>query len=180
MTFLLCAAIGENRRRLEVNAVRLNGGSTDMTAQQFTQKWVDKFDGAGGSTPVNTAPTAPGNFQYERMDPREALMLRNLAAADDPLRDRQPRPAGSVRARRGRQAPGWRQSRSRQRAGGSAHAARGVPLGIACAESLLAPSAGEVAAAKNVAAGAPSQSQHLTETLARLLARGAGTAASAQ
>ena len=59
------------------DAVRLNGGSPDMTAGQFTDKWVSKFDGA--------APSAPANYQYQQLDPRQSLMLQNLAASGDPL-----------------------------------------------------------------------------------------------
>lgn len=48
------------------DAVRLNGGSADMTAGQFAQKWLTKFGGAagqtgqGGGAPVQVAQAGPG------------------------------------------------------------------------------------------------------------------------
>lgn len=47
-------------------AVQLNGGSPGMTAQQFADKWISKFEGA--STPSAAGRPTTGPFQYMTAD----------------------------------------------------------------------------------------------------------------
>jgi hypothetical protein len=50
----LTPAYGGNRS-MAMRAITVNGGSPDMTAGDFANKWINKFDGGGGKTRVASA-----------------------------------------------------------------------------------------------------------------------------
>lgn len=72
------------------DAVNLNGGSSDMTAGQFANKWLGKFDG-GGMQPdlakaVQLASLAQSPYATDQQKLIAQMLLQQAQQANDPLR----------------------------------------------------------------------------------------------
>ena len=60
----------EGNRARAAEAIRVNGGSTDMTAGQFAQKWIDKYE--GGSPGTVAPPVGAVTKSVQQMFVRQA------------------------------------------------------------------------------------------------------------
>jgi hypothetical protein len=88
-------------------AVRLNGGDPNMTAQQFANLWISKFGTAGATSPVGgpvpqqttlTDPTLPADVRSALFPPTATVSSSGAPSAVSQVAQPQPPPPGAVLA----------------------------------------------------------------------------------